>query len=395
VKTPAGALAALFLAALTLRPQVVGIAPLISDIQDDLHTSHAVAGLLGTIPVLCMGLFAPVGAYLAGRFGTNVSISAALALIGVFGIVRALAPDAWSLILLTFPVGVGMGLGTALAPLAVREHVAERPATGTGVYMTGLQLGSASSAALAVPLAAAFGGWRWALVAFSLVALGIFVTWIVLVRPRVQPGARRFRRPRLPLRSGHAWMLVAIFALMGMAYYGLNAWLPDAYTEQHGWSERSAGLLLAMMNLTAIPAAFLVPWLSERHGGRRPFLLAMSLIFTVGALGLVTLPEIGYACSLLTGISQGGMFALVMVLPLDLERSAERVASLVAMMLGLGYTISATGPFILGAVRDVTGSFDGPLWLAVGLLAAIVPLVLVLPRPRAGRAALADGSAPG
>ena len=46
--------------------------------------------------------------------------------------------------------------------------------------------------------------------------------------------------------------------MMGSAYYGLNAWLPDAYTEQ-GWSDGSAGLLLAMMNLTAIPSSFRDP----------------------------------------------------------------------------------------------------------------------------------------
>ena len=52
-------LVALFLAALTLRPQIVGVGPLIPSIQDAFGTSHAVVGLLGTIPVLCMGLFAP------------------------------------------------------------------------------------------------------------------------------------------------------------------------------------------------------------------------------------------------------------------------------------------------------------------------------------------------
>ena len=45
---------------------------------------------------------------------------------------------------------------------------------------------------------------------------------------------------------------------MASAYYGLNAWLPDAYTER-GWSDGEAGLLLAMMNLTAIPASFVIP----------------------------------------------------------------------------------------------------------------------------------------
>ena len=58
-------LAALFVAALALRPQLVGVGPLLPDIQDDLGVSHAVAGLLGTIPVLCMGVFAPAAARIA------------------------------------------------------------------------------------------------------------------------------------------------------------------------------------------------------------------------------------------------------------------------------------------------------------------------------------------
>ena len=64
---------------------------------------------------------------------------------------------------------------------------------------------------------------------------------------------------RLPWRSRTAWLLVAIFGAMGSAYYGLNAWLPDAYGER-GWSDESAGVLLAAMNLTAIPSSFVVPW---------------------------------------------------------------------------------------------------------------------------------------
>ena len=87
--------------------------------------------------------------------------------------------------------------------------------------------------------------------------------------------------PRLPWHSRTAWLLVAIFASMGSAYYGLNAWLPDAYGER-GWSDESAGVLLAAMNLTAIPASFVVPWLSDRRGGRRPWLGAMSLFFVTG-----------------------------------------------------------------------------------------------------------------
>jgi len=103
-------LVALFLAALTLRPQLVGVGPLLPSIRSDLGVSHAVAGLLGTIPVLCMGLFAPPAPFLSGRIGSRRAIGAALALVGAFGVARAVVPSAAGVVLLTFPIGIGMGL---------------------------------------------------------------------------------------------------------------------------------------------------------------------------------------------------------------------------------------------------------------------------------------------
>lgn len=371
-------LIALFCAALTLRPQIVGIGPLIPEIQDDLGGSHALVGLVGTIPVLAMGVFAPVGAVLASRIGTRNGMTLGLALLAVFGLVRTVAPTAILLVLLTIPVGIGMGIANALSPLAVRQRLRDRAALGTGVYTTGIQIGSTVSAALAVPLAALLGGWRAALAAFSVVSLGLCLAWILLMRgegPHV-----RGSMPHLPFRSRTAWLLVGIFATMGAAYYGLNAWLSDAYTE-HGWSAAAAGGLIAAMNLTAIPSSFFMPWLSERRGRQR-MMEILTAIFLAGALGLVTLPALGYAWCLLAGLGQGGMFALVMTTPLDLEERPERVGGLVAMMLGLGYTFAAAAPFVLGAARDATGSFEGPLWVAVGCIVALQVLVRLLGRVR-------------
>ena len=372
-------LAALFFAALALRPQIVGAGPLIPAIQDDFGSSHAVVGLLGTIPVLCMGLFAPLAAYLAARIGTRQAMTIGLTLIGGFGIVRTLGPGAWAVVLLTLPVGIGMGIGNALAPIAVKERFASRPATGTGVYTTGIQCGSAGSAALAVPLAGLLGGWRGALIALSVVAAGSLIAWVILTRgeePHERPAATI---PRLPWGNGTAWLLVAIFALMGAAYYGLNAWLPDAYGER-GWSDSRAGLLLAVLNMAAIASSFIVPWLSDRHNRRRAWLLLMNVLFFSGIVGLVTAPGFAFGWAAIAGISQGGMFALVMTVPLDLEDRPERLGALVAMMLGGGYTLAALSPFALGAIRDATNSFDAVLWVASGLIAAQFFALLSLPR---------------
>jgi CP family cyanate transporter-like MFS transporter len=383
---PASILAGLFLVALTLRPQIVGIGPLLPEIQDDLDTSHAVVGLLGTIPVLCMGLFAPPAAFLGARVGTRMAIVWSLVLIGVFGIARALSPSAALVVLFTWPVGAGMGLAGALVPVAVKESFPARPAGPTGLYTTGIQMGSALSAAVAVPLAAWYGGWRASLVVFSLVALVLAVAWLALTRhepPHERPDGRP---PRLPWRSRTAWLLVAVFALMASTYYGINAWLPDSYVERD-WSTSAAGSLLAVLNLVAIPAAFVVPWLSDRIGGRRAWIAAMAVTFVVGMSGVVLAPAAAYAWVAALGVASGGMFALVLTLPLDLEDEPGRVGALVGMMLGLGYTIGAVSPFVLGAVRDLTGGFTTSLWLIVVFSALLLASVAALP----GRARPAGG----
>jgi MFS transporter, CP family, cyanate transporter len=170
-------LAGLFLAGLALRPPIVGVGPLIPEIQDDLDVSHAVVGLLGTIPVVCMGVFALPAPALSGRYGSRLAIAACLALIGLFGIARAAAPGAAAVIALTFGVGLGLGFAQALMPVAVKERFAQRPAFATGIYVLGINIGSAISSALAVPIAHAAGDWRWSVASFSIATCVLVVAW--------------------------------------------------------------------------------------------------------------------------------------------------------------------------------------------------------------------------
>src|SRR5256885_814420 len=162
-----GVLVALFLAGLTFRPQIVGAGPLFPLIQKDLDVSHAVIGLLGTIPVLCMGLFAPPAAHVVRRLGTRAGIGLSMVLVGVFGLARATVPGVVLVILVTWGIGAGMGLGGAMAPVAVKERFERHSGFATGIYTTGIQVGSGLSSAAAVPLAHGIDGWRSSLAIFS------------------------------------------------------------------------------------------------------------------------------------------------------------------------------------------------------------------------------------
>src|SRR5258707_4301505 len=361
----------LVLAALALRTQLVGVGPLLPSIQRDLGVSHAIAGLLGTIPVLCMGLFAPPAPFLSGRIGARRAIGAALTLVGVFGVARAVVPGAACVVLLTFPIGIGMGLAGAMLPVAVKERFSDRPGFATGVYTTGITIGSAVAAAVAVPLAHAATGWRTPLIVFAAASTVLAALWLWLTRSETAHVRTDVRPLRLPLRNPLAWRLVTAFFLMSFVFYGLNSWLPDAYVER-GWSQSAAGGLLAVLNTITIPVGFFVAWAADHIWTRRVWLAGAAALQLASLLGVVLLPGAGWLWAALLGLSIGPLFPLTMTLPLDAAEGPAEVAALAGMMLGIGYVLSSTGPLLLGAVRDLTGSFAAVLWVLVAVSALLL-----------------------
>lgn len=75
----AGALLALLVIALATRPQLAAIGPLAPGIIGELGVPFAFVGLLTTVPVLCMGVFAPFGPRVVHRIGVRAGSRSASA----------------------------------------------------------------------------------------------------------------------------------------------------------------------------------------------------------------------------------------------------------------------------------------------------------------------------
>jgi CP family cyanate transporter-like MFS transporter len=366
-----GLLAAVALAALTLRPQLVGLGPVLPRAQHALGVSHSLASLLSTIPVIGMGVFAPAAAPLAARVGAIRAVTVALALIAVGGVARSFAPGAIAVIALTIPIGIGMGLGNALMVVAVKERFADRPVLVTGIYSSGIQIGAAITTAVAVPLADSGDSWRVPMVVFSLAAAISLGWWVIATHGG---GPRPVgRRAHFPLRKPVAWLFVALFATSACVYYGYSAWLPDAFKER-GWSEGHAGHLVVAINAFAIVSSIAVTLLGDRfHWSKRALLAPPGVFLAAGSIGIALDPSHGIFWMCVLGCGNGAIFPLMMTLPLDAADRPEQVAGVVGMMLGIGYCAGALAPLALGALRDATGSFDAGMWLiallAVGTLA--------------------------
>jgi CP family cyanate transporter-like MFS transporter len=377
-----------------MRTQLVAVGPLLPQMRADLGIPYAVGGLLVTLPVLCMGVVAVPAALVADRFGAVAAITACAVVLASGGLARALAPDAALLIVLTLPIGVAIGLGGALLPAVARERAPNRPSIATGAYVTGFVLGSTSATMLAVPLADALGSWRMPLALFGIVTIGLSFVWWWVTRVGPSHVRRGARLPSLPWRRPVAWLLVAVFGLQSLLFFGLVTWLPAYYVEQ-GMDPATAGFTVGVFIAVGLPSTVLAAWLGEGRIGHRELLIAAAVSTLAAIVGTITVPDAALVWALLAGVGLGILFPVSLTLPLDIAPDARALSGYIGLMLGVGYLLSATAPFVLGAVRDAAGSFAASLWLLVAVaVVAVVAAAFLSPARVASERAVGEPAKP-
>jgi len=382
-RTLVSTLAALVVVALALRPQIIAIGPLQPAIQADLDISHSLVGALSAIPILCMGLFAPLGARVARRLGARNALALCVALVVAYGLLRSVAPSPVLILGLTFGIGMGMGLAGPIMPRVVRRSLPGHPALGTGAYATGLVVGSLVAASFAVGLAGPDGDWRRSLAIMSLAGLVSLVVWLALA-PRDTGTGDEVAPPRIAWSHPAGWVLGLIFGLQSIVFYGVAAWLAAIYVDR-GWTEAAAAQLVAVFIAASLLGTVTLPLLADRVGTRRGQLIGAATTTLVGLVGLALLPAPAFLWAIVLGLGTGAIFPIVLTLPVDAGGTAGDVAATAARMLLIGYVLSAIGPFMLGFARDVTGDFVTSLWLLVGLSVLLVALSAVITPERLHR----------
>ncbi|MGH8345940.1 MAG: MFS transporter, partial [Pseudomonas sp.] len=151
----------LILVALNLRPALSSMAPMLSEVSKSLGLSASTAGLLTTLPVLCLGLFAPLAPVLARRFGAErVVLGILLTLAG--GIILRSSFGEIGLFAGSVLAGASIGVIGVLLPGIVKRDFPKQAGTMTGVYTMALCLGAAMAAGATVPLSEHFDK-SWAL----------------------------------------------------------------------------------------------------------------------------------------------------------------------------------------------------------------------------------------
>lgn len=368
----AGVVLAVFLAGFNMRAALVAAMPLLEIIRVDLETNRTVIGMLTTLPVLLMGLCAPLAPKLAGRVRLEVGLGLTMVLVAVSALFRF-----WGGLTVLFAtaafIGIAFAIGQPLIMGYTKARFAGQIALMTGVYAAGVNLGAATAARSALPIYEATGDWHTPLAVWALPALATGLLWFILpTRSTIEP-----RRPGdvVVWRVPRAWAIAVFFAITSLVYYSVLTWLSPAFIDQ-GWSPGQAGILLSSFSLFQLPGTLVFPWLAARTGTYSPWLMVTIGLTVVGLLlcavgGLVS-PWLVVAA---LGTGTGGMFPLCLALPVANAADTRTAASLSAMSFAVGYGAGAVGPALMGWFRDLSGGF-AMAFVALALL-TVAQLLLV------------------
>lgn len=354
---------------LNLRPIMAAIGPLLGTLQQDLGLSNTQAGLLTTLPVMMMGVFALSGPWLLRWVGEIKGVAMGILLIAVSCAARAYVASGPALITTAALGGVGIAIIQALMPAFIKRSHPESAGMLMGVFSTGIMGGAALAAAFAAPGANLFG-WQLTLGVAALPALLGLIAWLCAAGSN----ARSDNEAGLPYTSARPWLLLAFFGIGTGAYTLVLAWLPPFYVEL-GWTPAEAGYLLGALTLTEVVAGLLVSALIHRCPDRRLPLTTVILLVLLGLACLMSAPlELAILATLCLGLGIGALFPLSLIVTLDHAQSPSQAGALLAFVQGGGYLIAATVPVMAGVVRDQLSSLHWA-W-AVMVIGAVLLLVL-------------------
>lgn len=380
----------LWFAGFNLRSVLLGVPPVLSQVEHTFHLSPTTAGILSALPVLALGACALPGAWLASRKGASGAVGIGLWLTALGAVVRALPGGIISLFVGTALFAIGSGLAQPALASVTRERFPHAIQRASSILSLGMICGETVAAAITAPwMTTLLHGWRGTFVAWGVCAAIGAIIWtpatIASHRTAGVPPARL--RPLLsqPL----LWWLTALFAGQSLVYFTATTWLPQSAV---GGSS-SAAVSLALINGISLPMTVLLALTRWSFVRSRAFYVVGSLSMVLGTIGWVIAPNVGlqWCAAGIAGLGIASTFTGLIAYPAAVAAPGD-VATLAALIWTTSYIAAFFGPIIGGIA--ITLSHNTKAAFIPVIATSILMLVASLLIPHSAHMEASDGSAP-
>jgi MFS family permease len=366
---------------------------LFAEIAADLDLSLVQVGVVWGIGSLPAILSALLGGGIIDRFGPKRVLQVTAVLASLAGALRGLSNNFAFLVFSVILMGLIGPLitmsGLKLSRLWFPDH--QLGASG-GILSMGMALGFFLSSTLsATVLSPWLGGWRNVFFFYGGVSILLVLPWFLMPAApasTAEDAKREIKRPSLVKSFVHiaskpnSWFLgLALFGLGG-AIQSFLGYLP-LYLRSVGWQAATADNALAGFHLISMLFTLPLALLSDRVRRRKPIVLLMMAITTIG-MGAVGFVNGGWvwAAVLFAGAVRDGFMAVFLAMVINADGVdpgyAATATGFTFLFINLGNILM---PAAGNAIAENNPSLAFAFWAACGA-AGMLSMLLVKEKPR-------------
>jgi ACS family tartrate transporter-like MFS transporter len=384
----------------------VGFAKL--QMNADLGFSETVYGVGAGIFFVGYALFEIPSNLLLVKFGARLWIARIMITWGLISASMMFVHDATTFYAMRFVLGVAeAGFLPGIVYYLSQWFPREQRARAVSWFMIGIPLSVVFGGPLSGWLLGFDGylglkGWQWLFIVEGLPA--VFLGFVVLVFLTDKPADARWLAPEqrqwlseriesehqaaqkkhgisviAALRHPTVWLLAFIMFCCQTGSYGLTFWVPSIVKGLSGYTNLEVGFFSALPYIAAAAGMVLIARSSDRSGER---FLHVAIPTAIGALGFIATglmhsPIPAMIALTVAAVGDYGTRGPFWAMP-GKFLSGSAAAGAIGLINAMGAVGGAIGPPAVGYLKDVTGSFVGPMYLLSGILFAGSVMTLVL-----------------
>lgn len=246
-------------------------------------------------------------------------------------------------------------------------------------------------------------GWQWVYIAWGIpsVILGVVVYFMLTDRPKQakwlteeertalenqleleKESSRKGKRMTVleALRHPKVLMMAGAYFCIVTGSYGIEFFLPSILKDWYSLNINTVTWLIILPPLLALSGQLFVGWNSDRMGERR-YHAVIPIVIGAIALGLAPLTKgnlyLTVACFMIAFAGFKSYMPAFWALP-SLFLTEAAAAGSIGLINSVGNLGGFLGPYMLGKIETVTGSFAGGLYILSGSMMVSAVMIFML-----------------
>ncbi|PWV99752.1 FLVCR family MFS transporter 7 [Paenibacillus cellulosilyticus] len=329
-------------------------------------------------------LFSLPASWVIDRWGYRPSLIIGAVLTAVFGLLRAIFAEHWTLVLIMqFIIAIGQPFLLNITTKAAANWfpMSER-STAAGILTMAQYLGFVVPMVVA-PIVAESSGIPDMLMVFAIIGIVSAVIAIAFTKEKPLSAISDETPPREAVRlesikslvANRHYSLILFVSFVSIGIFNTLLTLLETILGPRGFTSEQSGIVGAVFIVAGIIGAVVLPLLSDKKQIRVPFFIGAIAILLPALIGLTYGKELAWV-AIIAGIAG---FAIMGVAPILFQHGSEAAYPIpegtsLGMILLMGQVSGAVFVYLFQLLVDSSGSIVPPMLIFAGMTAILLPL---------------------